>query len=108
MGDIQDALARYRQYYDATMPDIEMLRAVIANMERPLKDLEGCLKTLVTEEGESIEGYGVTVTYRRGYDREKWNGKALNGYAAAHPEVLTFKTVTKVEPTAAIKVEKTS
>lgn len=103
-ADTKSLLANYRVAYDIVMPDVERLQSVIDHLLEPLRAIEKELKNIVVESGESISGHGVTITYRSGYERASWNSMALDGYAAAHPEVLSFKSVTKVGPTAAIKV----
>ena len=49
------------------------------------------LKALVLEAGETIKGQYHAFTWTKG--RTSWDNKALEGYAAAHPEILAFRTV---------------
>lgn len=69
-----------------------------------LKEMETKLKQRILEEGEDVEIDGATATIKQPYERKSWDGKKLEGYAAAHPEVLDFVKVSKVKETVAIKV----
>ncbi len=63
----------------------ESIRSTVAGLETEIK-------TLVLEAGASTkkgEGYGAI--YIKG--RVSWDTKALNGYAAAHPEIDQFRKV---------------
>ena len=70
-----------------------------------LKNMEKHIKTLVMETGEVAEVDGCAVSIRNGYTRTSWNGKALQGYAAAHPEIEQFRKSSEVKPAAVIKVK---
>jgi len=52
---------------------------------------ESQIKTAVVDAGESVKGVGIHAVYMKG--RVSWDGKSLDGYAAAHPEILTFRKV---------------
>lgn len=54
-------------------------------------DLETIIKSNVLQIGESVKGTHHTFSFVKG--RTSWDTKALDGYAAAHPEILQFKTV---------------
>jgi hypothetical protein len=45
----------------------------------------------VKSAGQSIKGDRLHAIFNRG--RETWDGKSLNGYAAAHPEILPFRKI---------------
>lgn len=62
-----------------------------------MKDLERRIKAHVLETGETGNGDAVAVTIRNGYERTTWDGKALAGYAAAHPEIEQFCKVVLVQ-----------
>ncbi len=48
------------------------------------------IKVIVLEHGASVKNdAGYSATFVRG--RTSWDTKALNGYAAAHPEIEQFK-----------------
>ena len=51
--------------------------------------LERDVKTSVIEVGETIRGQFLMAVWTRG--RISWDTKALDGFAAAHPEVLQFR-----------------
>jgi len=71
-----------------------------------LKSIEGDIKKHVLSTGEVAEVDGASVAIRNGYTRQSWDGKKLEGYATAHPEILDFQKVTEIGPSAVIKVTK--
>jgi len=71
-----------------------------------LKTLEKEIKAHVLATGEVAAVDGASVKIRNGYTRKSWDGRALTGYAAAHPEILDFCKVSEVGPSAVIKVTK--
>jgi len=71
-----------------------------------LKTLEKEIKAYVLETGEVAEVDGCAVSIRKAYTRTSWDGKALKGYAAAHPEIEQFCKATEIKPSAVIKVTK--
>ena len=60
----------------------------------------------IGEPGEVLEIEEATLSIRKGYVRRTWNGKGLDGYAIAHPEILSFVSSREIGPTAAITVER--
>ena len=52
--------------------------------------LENEVKTAVLSYGASVKG-AYTAVFSKG--RTSWDTKALNGYAAAHPEIEQFRRV---------------
>jgi hypothetical protein len=103
-GYTRQLILKYRECYDESCSSIDALRAVLAHLESPLKQIESEIKRCVIESGESISGHGIDVTYRKGYTRHKWDNKGLQGYAVANQDVLAFHSETEVGPSAAIKV----
>ena len=65
-----------------------------------MTELEQRIKTHVRETGETLAIDGASVTARAGAKRATWDGKALDGYAAAHPEIERFRK--EGEPTTRI------
>ena len=104
MVNVQDLLRDYRQEYDLQMPAIRKLAAALQKRRERLDALEKEIEAVVVAEGQSERGFGITVTYRSGYTRTSWNTEGLNGYAVAHPQILTFRKETDVKPTVAMKV----
>jgi hypothetical protein len=49
------------------------------------------VKALVLTHGHSAKGHGLLAVYVPG--RAAWDDHALQGFAAVHPEILTFRTV---------------
>jgi len=69
-----------------------------------LNQLKAELGKSVNKRRAEVEYGMVTVSYRAGYTRPKWDTRALEGYSAAHPDILQFKSEIVVKPGAAIKV----
>jgi hypothetical protein len=93
MNDLNKMLEQYRDMKTELQPAIDAMR-----------DLEKRIKTHVLDTGEFGDVDGIIVATRRGYTRKSWNGKALEGYAAAHPEIMQFCTVSETRPSVSIKV----
>ena len=55
-----------------------------------LQALESQAKELCITRGQSAKVDGLAVTFVKG--RTSWDTKALEGYAAAHPEIERFKS----------------
>jgi hypothetical protein len=77
----------------------------VAPLQEQLDTIKAALAAAVVAHGETVKSEYGRVEYVRGGERVTWDGKALEGYAAAHPEVLKFKTVKAVDPSARIKFE---
>lgn len=73
---------------DALNAEYEPLLAVADAHEQNLTD---DIKAAVLAHGQTVKGESLRATYSRG--RVAWDGKLLNGYAAAHPEIKEFQTV---------------
>ena len=92
--NIELLLEMYRDMKLELQPSIDRLKAI-----------EKDIKKHVMETGEVAEVDGCSVSIRQGYERTSWNGKALTGYAAAHPEIEQFSKVSQVKASAVIKVK---
>lgn len=55
-------------------------------------ELEAAIKTAVIEAGQTVKGSSLMAAYAKG--RTTWDSKALEGYAAAHPEINPFRSTT--------------
>ncbi len=116
-----DELAELRAVAEAARLDYETRRADIlsvvqpqlADLDREVKpklavaeltaaQLEGEVKVLVIGAGESVKGARLHAVYSKG--RVTWDSKALDGYAAAHPEVAAFRR--EGEPSVTIRAVK--
>ena len=103
-----EALAEVRAAVEVTRLDYEarreeILKTVKAELDalaaeyEPLltsaneraAELEAEVKHEVAEHGASLKGSRLHAVYSRG--RIAWDTQGLEGYAAAHPEVLTFR-----------------
>ena len=49
------------------------------------------IKAAVLEHGAGVRGTYLPAVYAKG--RVSWDSKALEGFSAAHPEILTFRKV---------------
>ena len=86
---------------------MEEYSAMVAETQPLIDALDAKKKAVVSavmEHGETVEHGNVKAEMKSGYNRESWDGRALVGFAAVHPEILAFQKVTAVKPTVAIKV----
>jgi hypothetical protein len=94
MNELNEMLEKYRDMKLELQPAIDAM-----------KDLEKRIKAHVLDTGEFGDVDGVIVATRRGYTRKSWDSKALEGYGAAHPEIMQFCKVSETSPSVSIKVE---
>lgn len=78
---LAEKLARFRD-----------MKSEVDPLVRMMKSLEQEIKELVAVTGEIVTVQGATVTTTAPQLRKYWNGKGLEGYAVANPEVLEFMT----------------
>ena len=100
---------------DAQAPKREKIAILLANyrdakeelqpMMDSLDELAETIKRLTLELGEDVETEAGSATIRKGYARTSWDGKALSGYAAAHPEIKQFSKLSVVKPTVVLKAK---
>lgn len=64
---------------------------VFANINTRNQELIDMIKAEVVAAGETVSGEFHQAVYMKG--RTSWDSKSLEGYAAAHPEILQFKTI---------------
>ena len=85
-------------------PELDALdseyKPVLEAAEENLAALETEIKTDVLLHGASIQGGNFRAVYTRG--RVSWDTTGIEGYAAAHPEVLQFRK--QGEPTVSLRV----
>jgi len=62
-------------------------------VDENINTLRDEIKDLVLAHGETVKGTYYQAVYSK--PRVSWDTKALDGYAAAHPEIEQFKTVGK-------------
>lgn len=76
----------------AALADIEAERAEsMKSVSAGLESLREQVKTAVIAEGKTIKGSAIQAVYSAG--RVSWDTKALDGYAAAHPEIAPFRKI---------------
>ena len=72
----------------------------LAGFDGAIADMTAEVKSDVLAHGETVKGAHLMAVWVKG--RTAWDSKRLDGYAAAHPEIETFKTVG--EPSVTIRV----
>jgi len=82
------------------------MRAEIAPAVEAIKTLEKEIKQEILTTGEIPKADGAKVTVRAGGERKYWDGRALEGFAAVHPEILQFRTIRPTNPSIIIRTEK--
>lgn len=89
--DIKELFNRYAILADT----IESIKAELPQLAQAEKEAEAIKKQIqewAKANGEAAgSGYEVKLSVRG-----SWDGKALDGYAAAHPEIMTMKAETTV------------
>jgi hypothetical protein len=88
----------FEEYAEAvkTIEDIRAEIPQLAEAEGHADVIKKQIQDFAKENGEANgSGFKVTLSVRA-----SWDGKALEGYAKAHPEILDFK---KVTPVASVK-----
>lgn len=80
---------------------VEDVKANIAEAERYAGELADEIKGYVLQAGITVRGAQAPIMAVFGHTPVKWNDDKLMGYAAAHPEVLDFRTPGK--PTVSIR-----
>ena len=87
--EIKAALAEIDAEYQTA---IEALNTGIATLETEIK-------AEVIQGGATVKGAHLQAVYNKG--RVSWDTKALDGYAAGHPEIMPFRKVG--EPSVSIR-----
>lgn len=62
----------------------------ISNAQEIAEKMETTVKELVLNAGATVKGERIQAVYAKG--RVSWDAKGLEGYAAAVPEILRFRT----------------
>lgn len=103
----------WRATFDAMQERTAGIRAELAEIQDRLSSVEGPFRDtlakieaelyeltleFVRETDERPEAEGVILKFTEGYTRSTWDGKALEGYAKAHPEILELKRQSFVKP----------
>jgi len=72
---------------------------LVSGLDAKIGALEAEIKTDVLLRGETIKGDRIQAIYNKG--RVSWDVAALDGYAAAHPEIAQFRK--EGEPSVSIR-----
>jgi len=73
-----------------------------SDLQAKIVDLDKWIRDEVKKLGTSIKGSRLHAVWNKG--RVTWNTKALDGYAAGHPEIAQFRT--EGEPSVSIRPAK--
>ncbi len=71
-------------------PEIQDVQAAMVKVHEEMAEIRDTIKTAVLEHGETVKGERLQAVWCKG--RVSWDIKALEGYAAAHPEILSLKS----------------
>ena len=75
--------------------DFELLKAKFeaenADLMTKISDLEAEIKAEILQKGETVSTEKMSAIFVKG--RVSWDGKLLEGYALAHPDVLPCRKV---------------
>ena len=75
----------------AQLAEIEAERAeTMKSVAAGIETLREQIKAAVIANGSTVKGSMFQAVYVKG--RDSWDTKALDGYAAAHPEIMPFRT----------------
>jgi predicted transcriptional regulator len=90
----------YTAEIKARMAEIEAEFAIkTEGITTNIAALESEIKRAVVEHGASVKGSVLHAVFAKG--RISWDTKSLDGYAAAHPELLSFRK--EGEPSVSIR-----
>jgi predicted nucleic acid-binding Zn-ribbon protein len=67
----------------------EEFQPAISALESEIAETKRQIERLVLELGQTVKSTRAIAVYNKG--RVTWDNQALEGYAVAHPEVLTFR-----------------
>jgi len=105
MGEtIESLLEQLAMMTSGLQPLIQAQEAALAIAQAPLNNLRNEIKKRVLIGMETIDTPVARATYRRESIRTSWDNKALNGYAAAHPELEQFRKESSVKASVSIKL----
>ena len=86
--ELKDKRAVAQSALDAIDKEIEDSYPVL---RKNISVLREAILTATGKLGHTFRGPIYTVKYRKGYTQASYDAKKLDGYAAAHPEILTFR-----------------
>jgi hypothetical protein len=73
-----------------------------SDLQTKIAELDGYIRKAVLDLGTSIKGSRLHAVWNKG--RVSWDSKALDGYAAGHPEIAPFRT--ESQPSVSIRPAK--
>lgn len=92
-----ELLAGLKTAYAEAKADFE---ANTAEAREMIQNLETEITAAVLEKGETVKTESISAVWNKG--KTTWDGKLLEGYALAHPDILAAKKVG--EPTVSFRL----
>jgi hypothetical protein len=106
IADLQSKVDLYRSHFDqiradlitpelaAELKDLEIEQATsIEPIQQQISELEREIRERVAMAAQSVSGDYLRAIFVKG--RTSWDTKALDGFAAAHPEIEKFRKLGK-------------
>ena len=97
--DWMEELSTKRFIYDSLKSKFEQENAELIES---IKEIEEDIKAYVLKKGETVKSDTVTAVWNKG--KTTWDGKLLEGYSIAHPDILAAKKVGN--PTVSIQIKR--
>lgn len=82
--DLYTRLQEVKAHYEA------LLDQANSDRENVVKELQASIKTAAVEVGETVKAEHYMAVFTQ--PKPTWDSGKLEGYAAAHPEILAFRT----------------
>jgi len=103
LADAQEKRNELAADIDRQISELRGIQAAkCSEVDQKIESLTKGIKNSVLLLGESAKGSRLHAVYAKG--RVTWDGKLLQGYAAAHPEIEAFKKIG--EPSVSIRASK--
>lgn len=93
---------QYQQTVSEKLEELIQLKAEFAPALARIARLEKEVRSEIAETGEIPDVDGVSIVLVPAGTREKWDTRALAGFAAAHPELLALRSEVPVSPSVRI------
>jgi len=100
LAQLEDQRAAAAADFDMRIKDLEFQRdQATAEVDEDIEKCRAAVKTGVLDLGHTVRVDGWMATWNK--PRVKWDTKGLAGFAVAHPELLSLRTLG--EPTITIR-----
>lgn len=101
---VEGLLEEYAMMVSGLQPLIQAQETALAIAKAPLDNIKAKIVELVLAQEHSTDTIYGRATYRKPSIRTSWDNKALNGYAAAHPEIEQFRKEANVKASVVVKL----